>query len=138
MRCLRYSVPLLLSLAAGCGESSNIVPVTGVLTFKGKPVTNAFVDFLPKHGRPSWGQTDATGRFTLNYDREHDGALIGRHKVSVRMRPTTTAEQEAVMLGKQLPMSKEMAEFYDKYSADKSTKEVVIEKNTKEVNLNWD
>jgi hypothetical protein len=108
------------------------------LTYKGKPVTNAYVDFIPEQGRPSWGQTDEQGRFKLNYDREHDGAVVGKHKVSVRMRPTTTAEQEAVMMGKKSPLSKEMADFFDKYSLANSKKEVVIEKDTNDLKLDWD
>src|SRR5437870_5117851 len=90
---------LLVVAITGCGDSGpTIVPVTGTLTYKGKPVTNAVVDFMPENGRPSWGATDADGRFKLNYDREHDGVLVGKHKVWVKMRPTTPAETEAVMM----------------------------------------
>ncbi len=71
----------------------------------------------------------------MNYDREHNGALLGKHTVAVRMRPTSAAEQEAIMMGKEVPLSKDLAEFFEKYSADKTTKEVVIERGTKEVRL---
>src|SRR5207237_10268979 len=33
--------------------------------------------------------------------------------------------------------SKDLAEFFDKYNAANSTKEVVIESSTRELNLNW-
>ena len=36
----------------GCGNS-DVVAVSGQLTYKGKPVTNAYVHFVPEKGRPS-------------------------------------------------------------------------------------
>lgn len=134
-----WAVPLLCVALAGCGDSGpTIVPVSGTLTYKGKPVANARVDFTPEHGRPSWGATDEEGHFTLNYDRGHDGAIVGKHTVSVAKRPTTPKEQEAVMMGKKMPMSKEMATFFEKYGGRNSKVEVVIDKNTREVKLDWD
>src|SRR5258707_15356563 len=97
---LSSGVCLLVIFLAGCSKSGPVtVPVTGVLTFKGKPVTNAWVDFMPEGGRMSSGQTDDQGRFKLEYDPEKHGALIGKHKVILRPRPVTVAEQEAVMRG---------------------------------------
>ncbi|MCI0458613.1 MAG: hypothetical protein L0Z62_16750 [Gemmataceae bacterium] len=131
---LPWSVPLLLVALAGCSEGPQVVPVSGILTYKGKPVSNAFVFFQPEDGRPSVGETDDEGRFKLNYDRRQDGALVGKHKVSVKMRP----EQEAVMLGKKPPrMSRELHEFFDKYSAEKSKIEVEIAKKTTDLKLDW-
>jgi hypothetical protein len=136
---LAVAASLLIALA-GCGGGPSIVEVTGTLTYKGQPVTNAFVYLVPENGggRPSWGQTDEQGRFKLNYDRGHDGALIGKHTVSVRARPVTHAENLAALRGQQLPLSKDMTEFFNKYSVEKSKVEVVIDKNTKELKLDWD
>ncbi len=137
-RTLRLAGAMLIVALTGCGEESNIIPVTGVLTYKGKPVTNAFIDFVPEHGRQSWGQTDESGHFKLNYDPQHDGAVLGKHRVSVRLKPATRAEQEAVMQGNRVPMTKEMAEFFEKYAAHNSKKEVVVARDTREVRLDWD
>jgi hypothetical protein len=134
---LPWSVALLLAALAGCNEGPNVVTVSGILTYKGKPVTNAFVDFVPEDGRPSFGETDAEGRFKLIYTRKLDGVLVGKHKVSVRMRPETRAEQEAIMLGKRPRMSKELQEFFDKYSAEKSKIVVEIDDKTRELVLDW-
>jgi hypothetical protein len=134
---LTRAVPLLLLLLASCGDS-NVVPVTGTLTYKSQPVKNAYIDFVPANGRPSWGETDEQGRFKLNYEQGRDGALIGKHKVWVRRKMTTAAEKEAVMMGKRVPESREMAEFFDKYSPERSKIEVEIDRNTKELTLNWD
>jgi hypothetical protein len=111
------------------------VKVTGTLTYKTVPVTNAYIHFRPENGRMSWAQTDEQGRFKVNYDASQDGAIVGKHKVWLEMRPTSTADQEAVMLGKRVKMSKEMTEMFEKYSPEKSTLEVDITRNTKELNL---
>jgi hypothetical protein len=134
-RLLPWIAPLLLLAPAGCGGGPKLVKVAGTLTYKGQPVKNAYIDFTPEHGRPSWGQTDEQGHFTLNYDKKQDGVVAGKHKVSVRMRPTTVAEQEAVMKGKRPPQSREMAEFFDKYSMARSKKEVTIDRSTSDFQL---
>jgi hypothetical protein len=128
---------LLVGGLAGCGGGPGIVPVSGTLTYKGKPVTNAYVDFAPQPGRPSWGLTDEKGHFTLEYDRKHKGAVVGKHKVSVRRGPVTAAAAEPGMPGEGT-LPREMVEFFAKYSAEHSTKEVTIDKNTREVKLDWD
>lgn len=140
---LPWAVLLLLAACVGCGGSGpTIVPVTGTLTYKGKPVPNALVFFLPENGRPSQGPTDAEGHFKLSYTNEKDGAVVGKHKVWVSSRqttkPTTKAEQEAAIMGKKLPLARDMTAFFEKYSQKNSTKEYVVEKNTREINLDWD
>ncbi len=135
---LTSSVCLLVISLTGCGKSDSIVPVSGVLTFKGKPVTNAWIDFMPQGGRMSSGQTDDQGRFKLAYDAKKPGALIGKHKLILRPRPVTVAEQEAVMRGKKPPMPKEMADLFDRYGPAKSKKEVIVESNSKELKIDLD
>ncbi len=82
---------LLLGAAAGCGESSKYVPVSGVVKLNGKPYANAVVLFQPvggkdniNPGRGSAGITDDNGRFTLKTDDGHTGAVIGTHQVTIR------------------------------------------------------
>jgi hypothetical protein len=128
-----WSVPFLLIGLAGCGQSK-VVKVSGTLTYKGQPVPNAFVGFTPDNGRPSWAVTDDQGRFTLHYDRSQDGATVGKHKVSVRYEPTAASVTEP---GKPPKVPKEWATFFDKYG-DKSTVEVVVDKSTNDLRLDWD
>jgi hypothetical protein len=128
---------IALSLT-GCGKSGPvIVPVNGVLTFKGKPVTNAWIDFMPEGGRMSSGKTDDKGHFELAYDAQKRGAIVGKHKVILRPRPVTVAEQEAVMQGKKQPMAKEMADMFEKYAPANSKLEVTVEKG-KELKIDLD
>lgn len=75
--------------AAGCGNASDgppeqaTVPVSGVLTYRGKPVPNATVTFLAVDGTvSSFGTTDAAGVFTLSTYGNQDGAPPGKYKVT--------------------------------------------------------
>jgi hypothetical protein len=69
---------------AGCGGPSNVGQVTGTVTLDGQPLESAFVEFEPLQGNsPSRGITDATGKYTLRYTREIEGAEIGEHRVRI-------------------------------------------------------
>jgi hypothetical protein len=82
---------LVLAGLTGCGKSGpapiekqKTVPVSGVLTYKGKPVPNASVIFQSIDGKvSSWGTTDAAGTFTLTTYASQDGAPPGKYKVTV-------------------------------------------------------
>ena len=124
-------------LLAGCG-SSGVVPVSGTLTYKGQPVTNAIVHFVPEKGRPSMGETDASGRFTLTYDPQTKGAQVGKHKVFVQHNAAAEAGRPGVVPGVAPKLSPDMGEFFSKYSGDKSKIEVTIEKSTSDLKLEWD
>ena len=83
----------LLLAVAGCGDA-NFVPVSGVVTFDGKPYGKAAVSFQPvgdkdnpNPGRGSSAYTDENGRFSLFSD-DNDGAVVGKHVVRI----TTRAE----------------------------------------------
>lgn len=74
MNCLfRASAVLALCLFLGCGggpKIPEIVPVTGSLTLRGKPLAKATVKFLPMAegldgGYTATGVTDADGKFTM-------------------------------------------------------------------------
>jgi len=134
------SVAFLLFVAvAGCSDSGpKVVKVTGTLTFKGQPVSNAVLTFRPEFGRQSWAQTDEQGRFKINYDRDQDGAVVGKHKVWIDLRTVPSPNQEPGMPGRRPPMSKEMSEFFDKYNADNSKLTVEITKDTKDLKLDID
>lgn len=67
----------------GCG-GSGVRPVSGVVTYQGKPVEGAQVMFTPADGRPAQGTTDANGRYQLTTDKIGDGAKVGTHQVTVQ------------------------------------------------------
>jgi hypothetical protein len=137
--CSLTGVALFFAALVGCGDSGpKIVPVTGTLTYKGHPVTNATIWFQPETGRPSWGQTDEQGKFKLSYDRTHEGMVVGKHKMWLERRPTTQAEREADMMGRALPTSRDTAALFQKYSQESSTYTVEVNSSTRELSLNLD
>lgn len=40
--------------------------------------------FQPETGRPSYGTTDSSGNYSLNYLEGTPGAVVGQHKVRIR------------------------------------------------------
>jgi len=70
----------------GCGGSDgpDVGRVRGKVTFDGKPVSQAQIQFVPKGpGRTSTATADAEGNYDLLYDSERMGALVGKHTVRV-------------------------------------------------------
>lgn len=77
-----------LAVATGCRQSN--VPATsevrGIITYKGQPVKNAQVTFHPEDGENSGrGVTDEQGKFVLSTYSISDGAVLGKHKVTVEV-----------------------------------------------------
>jgi hypothetical protein len=80
------------ALSAGCG-GENLGRVTGRVTCHGKPFYPATITFSPvsdqegalEAGKPAWGVTDESGRFILTTTRQGDGALVGRHRVTINV-----------------------------------------------------
>ena len=73
----------------GCGNGGNLAPVSGTVTYDGKPVPKLKVVFSPEPigdnhtvGPYSKGATDENGRFTLATRNKDAGAFIGKHKLS--------------------------------------------------------
>lgn len=72
----------------GCSKGSarpKVIPVSGTIKFKGAPVPNATVTFLPEGSSPRnpFGTTDANGNFKLtSYDTD-DGAVAGDYVVVI-------------------------------------------------------
>lgn len=86
-----YGIPaclcVLMIYFRGCGTPSEGQPdlgsVTGIVTLDGKALPNACVTFIPDHGRPSYGTTDATGMYAMNYFGTTAGAATGTHRVMI-------------------------------------------------------
>ena len=69
-------VAVLCLLAAGCGGPSRpeTVPVSGRVTYQGKPVPMGQIMFYPDQGRPATGAIDADGNYRLTTFTTADGA----------------------------------------------------------------
>jgi hypothetical protein len=78
---LYFGMACLVSLGlAGCG--SRLTPVHGRVTYRGQPLADATVVFIPLHGQLANGVTDATGQFALKTG-EQSGAAAGRYQITV-------------------------------------------------------
>jgi hypothetical protein len=74
------------ALISGCsGNGPEIAPAGGRITYQGKPLVKAHVFFAPVSGeRMATGYTDENGRFRLGTLDIADGAIVGKHRVSVQ------------------------------------------------------
>src|SRR5437868_2477354 len=92
------SLVALTAILAGCGSGDSthierVVPVSGTVTYQGKPLEGYRVVFMPTDGRrPASGVTDATGKFVLGTNAANDGAPPGAHKVSLAWEAPRTGE----------------------------------------------
>ena len=82
----RRFVPLIaLTVAAGCEPPKpKTAPVSGVASYKGKPLPRGEVVFVSQAGGPTaTGPIGPDGKYTLTTFKPGDGAVLGPHKVMV-------------------------------------------------------
>jgi hypothetical protein len=131
------AVGFLCLATLGCGRS-DVASVAGQLTYKGKPVPNAIIHFVPENGRPSMGETDRQGRFVLTYDPQTKGAQIGKHRVWVQPNPIPDPSDKAALPGMPAKISDDLRTLFDKYSGSNSKVEVTIDRAVSNLKLEWD
>lgn len=73
---------LLAAMIVGCGGPKT-VPVAGVVTIDGQPLTRGYIFVMPENQRAAGGEIDAQGRFKLTTYDEGDGCYLGTHQVTV-------------------------------------------------------
>ena len=75
---------MALMLQVGCGPSGpDIARVQGPVTMDGKPLPNAIIMFVPVGGRPSVSETDANGKYVLEFSGGRKGAIPGINRVEI-------------------------------------------------------
>lgn len=67
----------------GCDGGPKIVPVSGMVTIDGQPLTYGHVQVIPTGWRPASGRIGGDGRFTLTTTVPGDGCVVGTHPVAV-------------------------------------------------------
>jgi hypothetical protein len=82
--CLLLAAGMSLVVSGCWSKRPKLVPVSGVVTVDGKPLTSGFVRVLPESGRPSGGTVGSDGHFTLGCLTDDDGCMMGTHKVEVQ------------------------------------------------------
>jgi hypothetical protein len=83
---VRLSILTLALLMVGCGGPSRpaTAPVTGRVTYAGKPVPLGQIMFYPENGRPAMGTIGADGTYRLMTFVSGDGATPGRYRVTIQ------------------------------------------------------
>lgn len=77
---------ILLSVVAiaGCSDGRPTrINVSGQVLIDGQPLTQGIVQFVPIGARPSAGNLDTEGRFTLTCYDGGDGIVPGTHQVMI-------------------------------------------------------
>ncbi len=94
-RLVRLRYLALLSAATfvvgfGCssGNGLNLAKVRGKVTYKGEPVKNGTVFFMPDDskgtvGPPAVGTITANGTFIMSTESAGDGVIVGSHKIGI-------------------------------------------------------
>lgn len=77
---------MLTSILAGCGgdagPSISLAEAGGTVTYKGAPLADATVTFVPENGPVATGVTDLSGKFKLSTG-SRPGAAVGECRVTV-------------------------------------------------------
>ena len=68
--------------ATGC-SGSNLVEVTGKVTYKGKPVTSGTISFVAADKPSAYGDLNPDGTYALHTNDPGDGATPGAYQVFV-------------------------------------------------------
>lgn len=81
----------------GCGSKLKTAPVQGKISYKGKPVPNGTITFIPADGPTATGEIQPDGFYTLTTERPGDGAVLGEHKVIIvaQLKPAGALPEEA-------------------------------------------
>jgi hypothetical protein len=81
--CLAVALTAAGATGSGCKQNPSVVPVTGLVLYNDKPLPFGTVMFQPDKGQPAIGEIRNDGSFTLTSYVPEDGAVPGRHLVSI-------------------------------------------------------
>jgi len=133
-------------MLAGCnrGDYPEMARVSGTVSYKGKPVPNIMVNFMPTEGRPSWGKTDSEGKFEMILDENVKGVKVGHHKVYFTPAAFTidggASKKSRKAIAEATGLTpEEMNEIRSKYGSEDVTKlEVDVKKDPEVLDLKLD
>jgi hypothetical protein len=91
---------LLGTSGCGPGNGLNLARVSGKVTYKGEPVKNGTVFFMPDEskgtvGPPAVGSITSDGSYILSTETAGDGVIVGHHKVGITgVEPVAVSNEE--------------------------------------------
>lgn len=93
-RVLVWSVTLVSTGCGGRADEFATAPVQGRVSIDGKPLANAQIIFTPERGPSATAVTEADGTFVLSSHGNGDGAVVGRHLVTVMAREASREDMK--------------------------------------------
>ena len=121
---------LLALFLGGCGDKGpKLAPVKGAITYKGKPVPQGSIMFQPDEGPAATAEIQ-DGNFTLKTFKDGDGAVLGKHKVTVISLP----DQSGLLPENRNPLPTPLVPF-DYSFPDKSGLTAVVENKPNVINF---
>jgi hypothetical protein len=116
-RCLVFLSAL--ALVSGCwgGNGLNLARVRGKVTYKGAPIKNGTVFFMPDEskgtvGPPAVGSITSDGSYIMSTESAGDGVIVGSHKVGI-----TGLEEKPESIGSPAPTPESDPQGYMKAKA---------------------
>jgi len=102
VRCLAVLLAAALINLSGCGASNglNLAKVSGKVIYKGQPVKNGTVFFMPDEskgtvGPSAVGSITSDGTYVMSTESAGDGVIVGHHKVGITgVEPVAGSPQE--------------------------------------------
>ena len=141
MRCRCWLIVMLIASLSGCGGANErkLAPVSGTVRYRGEPLANASVVFVPEENgvRGANGTTDREGRYRLSTFETNDGARIGSYRVAIRAveSPADSRENPRADQLKPKPVKLLTPARYNAVHTSGLTAEVVAGKNVFEFDL---
>lgn len=82
----------------GCSGTDGLATASGRVTLDGEPLETAFITFTPTGtvGTPTYGKTDANGRFEMRFTDREAGAFIGENKVTITTADVVAPGEEPI------------------------------------------
>jgi hypothetical protein len=93
------AVPVLV-VVASCGDDDGLgkrFPVTGTVTYNGKPLERGEISFVPEDAKSNIGASGqiTSGSYTLSTGGNADGAQVGKYKVTITAKEDFVAKARA-------------------------------------------
>lgn len=96
-------------LLSGCGSSGpERVNVTGTVTFKGEPIENGAIEFIPTGGGPMQPVTVTAGKFSAKGEQ---GVIVGEYKLvfhAYNLKASKNPEQDGAMIPEMMSRSEQL------------------------------
>lgn len=119
----------VLLVMIGCGDGRPArMNVSGQVLIDGEPLTYGYIRFVPKDARPSGGELDEQGRFTLSCYSENDGIIPGVHRVEVDAAESLSAHKKKWHAPKK----------YFRYKTSGLEQEITESTDSLVIKLTWD